>query len=730
MPTVDDTFHNRLLATFRIEAQEHLDALFAGIVELEQKPDEAHAASIIETVFREAHSLKGAARAINLTRIESDCQALESILARLKNRELSATTELINHLLQSLDRLSTSLALPEAEMPPETEADRPAQAILPTPRPTRGKPDPRPGPDNKSSTTGTVRIAADRLDAIFLQAEEMLSAKLLAQQRRQELKQLQNLAATWDKDWANLRLHHPDVYREAAQHPQLLALLEKNAGLVKNLQFQLSALASATDQDLRILNRMVTDLLSDMKKALMLPFSTLTESIPRMVREFARNEGKEIILDIRGGEIEADRRILDEIKDPLLHLIRNCIDHGIEMPARRTEQHKPRSGTITITFRPRDGNRVEITVADDGAGIDVDRVKESSLRLGILSPEQLNRLDRHQIIELIYQSGVSTRTLVTEISGRGLGLAIVQEKVENLGASMTLDTELGRGTTFRILLPLLFATYRGIVVRVNEQLFVLPAASALRVLRIEGAEIMTVENRQAVPLNGEILPLVRLGDALGLPRRQTTGGRLQLIVLTASRKRIAFVVDEVMYEQEVLVKSLGKQLRRTKNLAGATILGTGSAVPVLNVSDLMKSALSISAAGLNASITEPPPEAPKKSVLVVEDSITARNLFKNILENAGYRVATAIDGIDGLTRLRSGDFDAVVTDVEMPRMNGFELTAEIRSDKTFRELPVVLITALASREDRERGMEVGANAYIVKSSFEQSNLLDVLKRLV
>lgn len=535
---------------------------------------------------------------------------------------------------------------------------------------------------------------------------------------------------SWGKEWSNLRTSHFDFY-STAQQPQWLELLDRKTAFIKSLMHQLNAMAKSADLDQRMLGHRVDNLLEDMKKALMLPFSTLTETFPRMVREFAREAGKEINLDIRGGEIEADRRVLEEIKDPLMHLIRNCVDHGIEKPEIRTDQHKPRYGTISITFKPRDGNRVEIEITDDGAGIDIGKVKAAVERLGLLSTEQINKLDRRQALELIYQPGVSTSSIITEISGRGLGLAIVQEKADKLVCNISLDTQPGNESTFRILLPLMFATYRGIVVRVGGQLFVLPAASAEQTVRVNVTEVLTVENRETILMNGTTLSLVRLGDALTLPRRDAANpNRLQVVVLAAGRKRIAFVVDEVLYEQEVLVKSLGKQLSRVRNIAGATILGSGKVVPVLNVSDLMKSALSVTSTRPGTLSAQEEQSELRKSVLVVEDSITARSLLKGILESAGYQVVTAIDGIDGLTQLRSGEFDIVVSDVDMPRMNGFELTAKIRNDKKFTELPVVLVTALASREDREHGIDVGANAYIVKNSFEQSNLLEVVQRLI
>lgn len=728
MAEKDTDFLNRLLATFRIEAKEHIEALFAGVAELERAPDDARRAEIIELIFREAHSLKGAARSVNLTQIESACQSLETTFAAMKREELPTTSGLFDSLYQALNQLSALLAPPPEAKPPDALPPRKAPA---PPRIAEEMPrSPRPAPEEKTPITSTVRITTDKLDAIFLQAEELLVAKLLAQQRRQELQAVQTMAASWGKEWANLRTRHPDFYSSAAQQPQWLELLDQNTAFIKHLVYQLNAMAKSTDQDQRMLGRMVDVLLEDMKKALMLPFSTLLEIFPKLVRDLAKDHGKEIELAVQGGELEADRRILEAIKDPLIHLVRNCVDHGIEKPAERERRHKPPRGKIVIAIVPRNSSRVEIAVSDDGAGIDVDKIKATAERLGFLSREDAMRLDEREALELIYQSGISTSPIITEISGRGLGLAIVREKVDKLGGTVSVTTSADAGTSFRIMLPLTLATYRGINVRVGEHTFVLPTSHVAQTVRVDKKHMLTVENRETIRMGDETLSLVWLADVLGIQSQESNDAIfLQVAVLAAGGKCIAFVVDEVLNEQEVLVKNLGRQLSRVRNIAAATILGSGKVVPILNVADLMKSALQ-APANRNRGTAVAEATAKEKTVLVVEDSITARSLLKGILEVAGYNVSTAVDGIDAFTQLRSGEFDIVVSDVDMPRMNGFDLTAKIRSDKKLAELPVVLVTALESREDRERGIDVGANAYIVKRSFEQSNLLEVMRRLV
>jgi two-component system chemotaxis sensor kinase CheA len=350
-----------------------------------------------------------------------------------------------------------------------------------------------------------------------------------------------------------------------------------------------------------------------------------------------------------------------------------------------------------------------------------------------MTREQAESLDRQAILPLIFQSGVSSSATITDISGRGLGLAIVREKVDKVGGHIALEAQPGLGTTFRIMLPVTLATFRGIVVRVADHLFVLPTADVERVLRLRPDAVKTVENRNTIVIGDEPVWLLRLSDTLEMRRTAAHDqpDSIHAVVLGLANRRLGFAVDEVLNEQEVLLKGLGHQLARVRNIAGATLLGSGQVVPVINVADLMKSALRQSAAPLVQ--TGGPVEKPqteKKSVLIVEDSITARTLVKNILEVAGYRVATAVDGMDGFTQLCNGHYDLVVSDVDMPRMNGFELTAKIRADKKLSALPLVLLTSLASQEDRERGIDVGANAYIVKSSFDQSNLLEVIRRLI
>jgi len=574
----------------------------------------------------------------------------------------------------------------------------------------------------------------------------MLSVKLATGQRAAELRDAQFMLDRWKKAWVKIypmvRIARQLLEKKAIRNEpgqtnlhfvKLLEFLDWNHTHIKQLESKVKTLVKSAEHDHWSFGVNVDSLLEDMKKTLMLPFSSLLESFPRMVRDLSRAQGKKVELLLQGSEVEIDKRILDGMKDPLIHLLRNCVDHGIEKPEEREQYQKPHHGTVTVAIAQVNGNLIEILISDDGAGINLAKVKEEVVKRRLLSGKEVDKLSEKETLLLIFQSEVSTSPIITDISGRGLGLAIVREKVEKLGGQISVETEPQMGSSFRIVLPVTVATFRGILVRSADQVFAIPTSNVERVTRIKQDEIKTVENKETISLNGRAVAYVQLHRVLELPRQEKKGegsGLIQVLVLFGAGKRIAFSVDKILYEQEVLVKSLGKQLPRVRNISGATVLGSGRVVPILNVSDLLKSALKESAALAGTTVAMGEGEEKGKAVLVVEDSITSRMLLKNILESAGFYVKTAVDGVDALNALRTEKFDLVVSDVEMPRMNGFDLTVRIRADQKLSQLPVVLVTSLGSREDRERGIDAGANAYIVKSSFEHSNLLEIVSRLI
>ena len=850
-------FLKRLLATFKGEAEELLRALEAGLVELEQTTDAARRAELVEAVFREVHSLKGAARAVDRREMERVCQAGEELLAAVKGGRvalsaplldlLHAAVDALERLLAAIDRVPNAaergavstlcrrLAAAAAGASPAPAAATPAPAGKEAPegspaaieararqraqtssgaaaQPMPGPADDRaPGPDraapsgapsdtapeetsempadtssdsssDSSSETlsessserppeadarvaratplgaapgipahpaeerhpgpdpgSTVRIQAARLDAVLRQAEALLAAKLAARARVAELSGVRAAFSAWLRERAKVmpevRLMQRRLERAAAGRTalaaapgtakvrRLLSYLADEDAFAKSFQARLAVLGKTTEHGVRVLGTQVDSLHEDLKRALMLPVSSVLEGLPRLVRELAREQGKDVSFHAAGGELEIDRRVLEEVRDPLIHLVRNSLDHGIETPDARMVHGKPARASLTVAATPLEGSRIEIRVADDGAGIDLVRLRASAQRLGIPVPA-----DEDRLLALAFESGVSTSALITDISGRGLGLAIVRDKVERLGGSVTVAARAGLGTTFSLVLPLTLATFRGVRVRAAGEEFIFPAMGLERVVRVRREDIGTMENRETIRLGDAALALVRLGDVLGLAASGDPPAVAPAVVSGTGEQRIAFLVDEVVGEQEILVKSLGRQLRRVRNIAGATVLGSGQVVPILSLPDLMKSARRTTVATARAPVRGAV-EA-RKTILVAEDSITSRVLLKGILESAGYAVVTAVDGIDAYTRLHTEPFDLLVSDVEMPRMNGFDLTARVRADRRLADLPVVLVTALDSRQDRERGADAGANAYLVKSSFDQNNLLATIRRLL
>ncbi|SCY48746.1 hybrid sensor histidine kinase/response regulator [Nitrosospira sp. Nsp13] len=781
MISKNDELLKKLLATFQVEADAHLQAMSSGLLALKKIPVGQQLADIVERIFRDAHSLKGAARAVNLTQIEAVCQSLENVFSALKDKHLPVSSPLIDLLLQTTDALSGLLTgansvagaqkprvatlirqLDDALREPLSEFANPALApqMAPPDQPTPLPPDVPAEPDKSmqmlTSTPGlastTVRVSATKLDAVMRQVEELLLPRLAVNQRTKELSEAAAMLAAWKRQRLHIQPALRLVDREFARNikdgsgsrrklelPQLLKYLDAEQLHMKMLEDRLASLQRAAEQDQRVLAGMTDSLRHDVKEMQLLPFSSLLDILPRLCRELAREQGKNVDLVIQGGEIEIDRHILEEMKDPLIHLVRNCIDHGIEQPAARLVKGKPSHGTITLACSQKDGGMAEVLVADDGAGINIPLIKAAAHKLGIVSTEEAKQLGERESMTLVFQSGVTTSPIITDISGRGLGLPIVSEKVERLGGTILVKSSPDEGTAFHLLLPLTLANFRGVLIHAGGQLFVIPSTSVERVVRIANKEIRTVENRETILVDEQPVSLVWLSDVLELPRHviavEPAGGTSSapIVVLGSGVARVAFLVEEILGEQEVLVKTLVRPLTRVRNVAGATVLGTGRVVPVLNVADLLKSATKRPARILTSAhqlSAEKHENSRKLSILVVEDSITSRTLLKNILESAGYRVSTAVDGVDGYTTLKTGKFDLVVSDVEMPRMDGFGLTAKIRTDKQCTGLPVVLVTALESRDHRERGVDAGANAYIVKSSFDQSNLLEIVQRLI
>jgi len=711
-----DDIKARLLATFRGEAEEHLQAITAHLLALDGGLPPAEARGVVEAAFREVHTLKGAARSVSLADVEALCQACESVLSRVTRGQLALSRPILNGLQEAVDAVARLLAGGGPPAAPSDLIDRLERAAG---EPARGTAEPVQAPALPAEAptgpataglpqTDTIRLATAKLDAVLLQAEDLLVPKLAADERVREARALVEALVVCRKDG----------------NPGLDSALRAVEGRARELVGHL-----ALDQ--RAISRGVDGLQDELRRVRLTPASAVLDLFPRMVRDLAREHGKEVEWVAQGADLEVDRKVLEAMKEPLIHLVRNAIAHGIEPPETRAQEGKALRGRLAVTIASLEGGRIEIRVEDDGCGIDLARVRAAAVRARLLTGAEAEALTDEQALDLIYRSGLSTSPIITDLSGHGLGLAIVKEHVERLGGQIHIETRVGMGMTVRMILPASIATFRGLLVQAGGQPFLLPTEAVERAIRIVSKEVERVEGREAIRWNGHPLSVARLSRLLGLPERADQpepGSRESCVVMRSGEKQVGLLVEEILGDREVLVKELGPPLVRVKNVAGAGLLGTGEVVLILRPRDLLKSIREVPRPRMPSAA----PEDKRRPavILVVDDSITTRTMEKNLLEAVGYRVRVAVDGIEAWTLLKSEEVDLVLSDVDMPRMDGFDLTARIRADQKLAGLPVVLVTALESREDKERGIETGANAYVIKSSFDQSNLFEIIRRLI
>jgi two-component system chemotaxis sensor kinase CheA len=619
-----------------------------------------------------------------------------------------------------------------------TASPKPNSSVLPAARVAGGGD----GAEIKAGTDGyrieTIRVETRNLDSLMTQAGELTVTKIRIAHRLAQIEEIVNLWEEWSRDTFVNRF----AFEEIGRGNRDGAVKAPLAGLVQNLHHRaeerlerlgaiVNRLRGAVYEDTARLEVVADELEEGIRTLRLLPLSTIFNLFPRMVRDLGRQEGKQVQLIVEGGETRADKRILEEMKDPLTHMIRNAIDHGIETPAERLAAGKPPVATIRLRGCQTAANII-IQVEDDGRGLDMESIKRTALKRGICREVELAAMSESQIQSLIFAPGFSTRTFVTEVSGRGVGLDVVRTNVERLKGTIQVESSPGRGCRLRLQLGTTLATAHVLLVAVGGQPWALPVEFVQMARLVYLEEIFTIEGRETILLDSQPVSVVPLADLLELPASVNTlsvsSAASPCIILKVGEERLGLLVEALLDEQDVVLKPQSKLLKRVRNVAGATILGTGEVCMVLNPQDLLKSVLRHALAVTPLKGVE---RAKRKQViLLVEDSIATRTQEKRILESAGYEVATAVDGLDGFNKLKTRSFDAVVSDIQMPNLDGLGLTAKIRQLKEYRELPIVLVTSLASDEDKRRGAEAGANAYITKSSFNQDVLLETLRRLV
>lgn len=858
--SLNDDLQRQLMVLFVAEAQEHVQTINQNLLALEAKPPKDTYAQLLTDTLREAHSLKGAARAVNLNDVETLAHHLESLFVGLQNggkllsaegfdlayKSLDAIGALVQEatgaetaavnvraLISKLNKLLEAVHAMKAE-PPAKDAPKktakkksgkpakgsgeesssspfPAAPDEPVNAPTdssekkdtdvkKEKPAAPKAESGKKSRTGaaekssgqvalkdtsasavtlaaeeqpavpvvdglkqeeTVRLTTAKLDTLLSLMGELQVTRIGSGQSLVELQELRESVAAWEAEWRKVRpsfrrflvsadteIFQSDVdplegmngsLKSSAVQP-VMDFLQSNEVHLRNLREQVNNLVRVSQADGHRMDQVASEMEEEIRQTRMLPISTVFNTFPRMVRDLARDKGKEVSLVIQGGETDVDRSVLEQIKDPLLHLIRNCIDHGIEAPDVRVKAGKASQGTIGLKASHQ-GDSLVIEIADDGAGIDLDNVRRIAIKKRLLTEEAANVLSDHDVLWLIFHSGFSTSPIITDLSGRGVGLDVVRQRVEHLHGLIDVDNHPGQGVRFILSVPLTVATTLCLLAQsggwkmgaaYQHHTFAIPIVNVVRLIRVCQEDIGFVEGRQVVSLDGEPVTLWRLSDILGLEAypHEENEDRRPAIVVGSAEKRMAFLVDVVVGTQEMVIKSLPRPLLRVRNSAGASILGTGTVVIVLNTADLLNSVehRKPQMEGLLESPNKVEERMPV--IMVADDSITTRTLEKNILEAAGYKVLSASDGLDAWAQMQTETCDLLVSDVVMPRMDGIGLTQKLRADDHYKHLPIILVTSLDLAQDRERGIQAGADAYIVKSAFDQEKLLDTIRRLI
>jgi chemotaxis protein histidine kinase CheA len=575
-----------------------------------------------------------------------------------------------------------------------------------------------------------IRVPLSRIDKLLYLVGEVVANRMKTSIMVTQAKRLSRLSKEIQK---SIYVLNEAIKKEnSSQDREVVKWLSQCDAQVQKLREHTLKLYDYVTTEGYHLDPVIDELQAKMKEIKMLPLSTIFEGFPRMVRDIASQQGKEVNLAISGEETELDKKVLEGIKTSLIHILRNCIDHGIEEMDERVALGKQGVGTIKVSAF-NEADNVVITIEDDGRGLDIDQIKETALKKQLVSSHDLEEMTEKEILNIIFMNGYSTSPVVTDVSGRGMGLDIVMRDITNLKGQVILDTQKGKETKFTLVLPLTIAVIQALLVKVQNMLFALPMLSITESIKIRLDNISTIEGRMAIQFREQIIPLVRLNEVLELPsvREEARKERDEMLVLIATYldRRIGFIVDEIVGEEEVFIKSLGRHLGKVKNVNGAIIMASGDVVIALDIGDLLvNSALSLRL------VTEkgPPPSTKRreKRILIVEDAFSTRELEKSILETHGYLVDTAVDGLDALDRMTGAQYDLVVSDIEMPRMDGFELCKTMKNKDETKDIPFVMVTAMQKEEDKRRGIEVGAAAYIVKSAFEQMNLLDTIERLV
>ncbi len=692
-----------------LEAQVRAQTTGAGDVSLASNRE------TMESLFRAAHSLKGAAQSVGANEIGVLCHELEQQFQEVTRGFAQISAERVGTWLASLDRLGqAALRLKERHGQAEASAQSGEGRA---PEKSRAQVEPR-SPEVEAEpqvrvtapASATVRVSSAKLDALLSDVDELSAASQrfgLGVQAIGELHQrtteLVRVVRAASLQWRLSPHGGPDLEGIVEKAIELESAARRLEGHARDDAAELKHLARRADQHVR--------------RTRMVPFSMVCVGFDRVVRDLSQLLDKDLLLSVDHEDVEVDRAVAQRLTDPLLHLLRNAATHGIEPRERRAALGKPRQGRLSLVARLH-GSELEVVVEDDGSGLDHERLAARAKLLGL----PLSK-DEQELAQLVFAPGLSTADTVSELAGRGMGLSAVRGSVEAMHGSVGVASQPGAFTRFTLRVPVLVSALRCLFAAVAGRIYAIPCAQVLRVLMLRADDLSWLDGMQVVRVDGAAVPVVALASVLG-EAQAGAPERVPVLVLEHEDKRVAFAVDEVLDESEGLLRALPTRLQGIKHLSGVTALPSGRPALVLHTGDVCRTALRMAAGGGTQIALHTP--SPARRLLVVDDSLTTRTLLKSILEDGGYEVTTAQDGKDAWRMLQEQSFALVVSDVQMPNMDGLSLTSQIRASARLAQLPVILVTALGSDAERQRGMDVGATAYLDKTAFDQAALLQAV----
>lgn len=719
---------SKFIETFKIETREHIEKLNKGFLKVEKTPDDK---TLLEFLMKEAHTIKGSATVMGFNRISEVSHLMEDGFEAAMAGEFMVSKVHVDFLFECLDLIECLLedkvtwndkgidqSLIE-EFCSKAESLFIANSSI----------------KDEIVLTGDIQLDQDHK---ISEASFTASINENIYPKETKFKEARNVYQAID----NVRIDVSRIDKLLNYSRELLISKSRLTQTVKHVVEKTESLQNADEKyltllgDLKNVCQMVDVAASRIQDEIMnlrmLPISYLFSTFPRPMRDLAHKKNKNVELIIKNEDTLIDKNIIDEMKEPIMHLLRNAIDHGIEDEAERRVLGKENIAKIILDSYHH-GSQIVIKVQDDGRGINVIKIKEKAVLKGFVSKEHVDQMSDEQVLQLLFTPGFSTKEEVTDISGRGVGLDFVRDKVKNLKGIVEIHTELNKGTTFLMKLPLTLSIIECLMVAGGNETFAIPIDSVIETVMIKPDEIKTVEKKEAITVRGMILPLIRLNELFGLSTRGIMEKKYFLVVILQSvERKLALLVDDLINRQEVVNKSLNAYMENVQNISGATILGDGRILFILDVHGVIESAegVIIKRQKLTDQKKQLLVEKKKKTILLAEDAFTTAMLEKNILESVGYSVVLAKDGVEALKLSTQERFDLVITDVLMPRMDGFQLTEKLRQSELYKDTPIIIVTTREKEQDKRRGLEVGANAYILKKEFTTEGLLETIERII